>query len=290
MKRLFSFAIAALAVVLTMSGEEQKKTNLLIDYFYTPKSVKQAHAGLIRNVVIDELNKSNRVKIIDVETTPTLRLEEDRREVGVSAGDDMERLALMTQEGADLLLQGVVNDISIKETTTTNSKGEKSTTYDATINITLKTIDPKTGTVAETTTFTVPSGFIDFGTLAILAYSPDEAVSEYSKKLLPKKLKKFINDAFPVEGHVLELAEVKGKDAKTLYIDLGENFGAQKKQKFDVREIRTISTRTSRKVIGEVEIIDVEGEDISLCKVTKGGDKIKAAVDAEMSLIITSKE
>ncbi len=40
MKRLFSFAIAALAVVLTMSGEEQKKANLLVDYFYTPKSVK----------------------------------------------------------------------------------------------------------------------------------------------------------------------------------------------------------------------------------------------------------
>lgn len=290
MKRLFTFLIAAIAAITALQAQNQKKVNLLVDYFYTTGDVKKAYATEIRNVVADALNASNRVRIIDVETSPTLKLEEDRREVGVSAGDDMERLALMTQEGADLLLQGIVNSISIKENTSKNSDGTTTTLYEATISLTLKVIDPKTGTVTETTTITVPSGFIDISTLTILAHSADEAVSAYAKALIPKKLKKFINDAFPVEGKVLELAETKGKEVKTLYIDLGDNFGAKKKMKFDVREVRTVAGRTSRKVIGEVEIIDVEGEDISLCKVNKGGDKIKTAADAEIPLVVTSKD
>lgn len=290
MKRLFNFMIAALAVVLTMSAQEQKKANLLVDYFYTPKTVKQAHAALIRNIVIDELNKSNRVRIIDVESTPTLSLEEGRREVGVSAGDDMERLAIMTQEGADVLLQGVVNDISFKETTTTNSKGEKTTSVAATVNVTLKVIDPKTGTVAETSTFTYPSGMLDTDALLVVAYSDDEAVTTYSQKMLPKRLKKFINEAFPVVGKVLEIADSKnGKEAKTLYIDLGDNFGAKARQKFDVREIRMVGGKQSRKIIGEVEITDVEGDELSLCKVNKGGREIQTSMDADNQLIVTSK-
>lgn len=289
MKRLFSTLIAALSIVLTMSAQDQQKVNLLVDYFYTPKTVKQAHASLIRNVVIDALNNSNRVRIIDVESTPTLALEESRREVGVSAGDNMERLALMTQEGADMLLQGVVNDISFKETTTTNSKGEKTTTLAPIINLTLKVIDPKTGTVSETSTITIPSGMFDKDALLLVAHSEDEAVSTYSKKLLPRKMRKVINDAFPVEGKVLEIGESKKNEAKTLYIDLGSNFGAKAKQKFDVREVRIVAGRTSKKIIGEIEVQEVEGDDISLCKVNKGGKEIQESLDAGNTLIITSK-
>lgn len=290
MKRIFSLMVAVIAVSLGMSAQDQQKVNVLVDYFYTPKTVKQAHASLIRNVVIDELTNSNRVRIIDVEATPTLALEEDRREVGVAAGDNMERLAQMTQEGADLLMQGVVNDISFKETTTTNSKGEKTTTIATVINLTLKVIDPKTGTVEETSTITIPSGMFDTDALLLVAYSEDEAVSTYAKKLLPKKMRKLINAAFPVEGKILELADTKKGEVKTLYIDLGNNFGAKPKQKFEVREVRTIGGRTSKKVIGEVEVVDVEGDDISLCKVTKGGKEIQTSFDAGNPLIITSKE
>lgn len=289
MKRLFLSTAIILTAMLATSAYAQKKINLLVDYFYTPESVSQAHANLIRNVVMEGLHSSNRVNLIDVQTSSTLALEEDRRKVGVSAGDDMERLAIMTQEGADLLLQGVVNDISFSETTTTDSKGGTSTTYEAIINLTLKVIDPKTGKLVETETLKVPNGLLDLSGFTIVAHSTDEAVSSYAK-LLPKKMKRFINAAFPVVGNVLEVGEVKGNEVKTLYIDLGDNFGAKPKQKFEVREVRQIGGKTSRKLIGEVEIKDVEGEDLSLCVVKKGGKEIDASIKAENKLIVTSKD
>ena len=42
-------------------------------------------------------------------------------------------------------------------------------------------------------------------------------------------------------------------------------------------------------MIGRLKIEEVEGDEISLCKVTKGADKIKTALDEDQTLLITSR-
>lgn len=288
----FVLAIAAILAV-SLSGLAQQETsgklNVLIDYFERPSSVPFKYAETVRTAVMEGLHASNRINLIDVDTRDVLRLEGARREAGVNPGDNMERLALMGQEGADVILQGVINDITISKTTSTDSKGNKSYTYEPVYAFTLKVVDPKTGKITETSTFKIPNGLFDFSGFTILAYSPDEAVTAYSK-IIPKKLKKFINQAFPIRGAILEMAETKGDEVKTLYISIGDALGAVKGQKFDVREVRSIAGRESRKVIGEIEITDVEGDDISLCKVKKNGKEIYKSLNAGNKIIITSAE
>lgn len=291
MKKILLAAIAIMSIGFSVLAQEapKEKMNVLIDYFDRPSSVPFKYAETARNAVMEALHQSNRINLIDVDTQSILKIEESRRMEGVSAGGDMERLALMEQQGANLLIQGVVNDIAISENVLTDSKGQKTTTYDATFLITLKVVNPKDGKIIETATIKAPGGLFDLQGFTIVAHTPDEAVAGYSK-LIPGKMKKFIAAAFPIIGNVLEASDKKGDEIKTFYVDLGDANGAKKSQKYDIRELREIAGKMSRKTIGEAEVQDVEGDDISLFKVKKGGKELGAALKSGNKVIVTSKE
>ena len=74
-----------------------------------------------------------------------------------------------------------------------------------------------------------------------------------------------------------------------MYIDLGADDGAYKGQQFDVLTVKTIAGKEARTLIGRLKIEEVEGDEISLCKVTKGSDKIKAALDEGENLMVVSR-
>lgn len=295
MKRIFFAVLAVLglaAAVMAQDAEPEMakaKPNVYIDYFSRPAGVPFQYAEVVRNEIMNALHNSGRINLIDVDTKDLLRIEKSRREEGAASGGEMERLALMTQEGADLLLQGVIDGITINETSTTDSKGNVSKSYDPVYAFTLKVVNPKNGKILHTEAIKAPNGLFDLSGFTIIAHSPEEAVTAYSK-IIPGKLKKFIKAAFPIRGLVLEGADFKKGEVKTLYTNLGSEAGAAKGQKFEVREVRTIAGRQSRKAIGEVEIIDIEGDDMSLAKVTKGGKEISASLEAGNRLELTSKD
>ena len=55
-----------------------------------------------------------------------------------------------------------------------------------------------------------------------------------------------------------------------------------------VYEVKTIAGREAKSQIGKLRIEEVEGDDISLCKVQSGGKDIKAAIDAGEQLLVIS--
>ena len=62
-----------------------------------------------------------------------------------------------------------------------------------------------------------------------------------------------------------------------------------KGQQFDVFLVKTIAGKEAKTIIGRLKIEEVEGDEISLCKVTKGADMIKTALDENHVLLITSR-
>ena len=58
---------------------------------------------------------------------------------------------------------------------------------------------------------------------------------------------------------------------------------------FDVFLVKTIAGKEAKTMIGRLKIEEVEGDEISLCKVIKGADKIKTALDEDQTLLITSR-
>jgi hypothetical protein len=59
---------------------------------------------------------------------------------------------------------------------------------------------------------------------------------------------------------------------------------------FNVYSIKKIAGREARKELGRIRISEVSGDDISLCKVQRGGKDINAAIEAGETVIVVSME
>lgn len=272
-----------------MAQDEPKgKPNVFFDYFSRPSSVSFAWEEAIRNSVMEGIQKTNRVNLIDVDTRSTLAIEKERREQeNASAGEDMDRLKVMTEEGANLLVTGTVTDVSTKRSTDSNGK---TTGYDASIAFTIKVINPANGTTVYTENIKIPKNTATgvFNSLnPFKADTEDEAVHKCVGSIV-KEMKNFVENAFPTVGQIIELDETKGNEAKTAYINLGSENGIAKGAKFEVRVKRIIGGKTSFKMLGEAEVTDVESDDLSKIKIKKGGKEIYDAFNGGQELVIRS--
>ena len=95
---------------------------------------------------------------------------------------------------------------------------------------------------------------------------------------------------FPLSASIIERGEIKKKKQKTVYIDLGSKFEAYKGQQFDIFSLKTIAGKEARIEIGRLKIDEVLGEDISLCKVTRGEEEVKEALDGGATLIVITRD
>ena len=260
--------------------EPAGKPNVFIDYFKRSSDVPFVWVEGLRNHVIEGIHKLDRVQLIDVDSKDVLRIEKERRESeDISAGDDndMNRLAVMQQEGANFLIQGTVSSMTANR----EKMNDGSIYYSASIAYTLKLIDPKTGKLVGTKSFQHGGAITDVAT----GSTPDEAIADASAKAV-KAVRVFIDENFKVQGTILEISEVKKDKAKKVYISLGSDNGVSEGTYFAVFVLRKVAGRDSRKEIGRLAVEAVEGGDLSLCDVKKGDKEIKQAMDAGQDIII----
>lgn len=185
-----------------------------------------------------------------------------------------------------LFVDGTIAKISVvsKTETTKDSSGKKrsDTSYRSNISVTVNLKDLATGSVSDSHTFTLSDS--DFVWMA----SGEKAMINALERLTSKVADHY-NRLFPLYASVIERGDAKKDKQKEVYIDLGYNDGAYKGMQFDVFTVKTIAGREARTMIGRLKIEEVEGDEISLCKVTKGADKIKSALDEDQLLLITSR-
>lgn len=262
--------------------ESKGKPNVLVDYFWFSKDIKYgaAAATQLRGYVMESLVNSKRAEIIDVETKETLRIEEERRLEGVDAGDDVERMKVMAQEGANFLLTGRLTSLVTEK----KKLDSGSIYYESKVAYTLKVINPNDGKTILTRSFTHGGELLGDNS----GDTPEEAVTKAVRKARDG-VTGFLQEAFPLFGLLLETGEVKGDKLNSAYISLGEQHGVAKKDKFEVCVVREIAGRKSMKVIGEAEVDAVEGDDISVVKIKKNQKEVKAAIDGGQTIVFKSK-
>ena len=251
-------------------SQSESKPSLYVEYFSRPSEVPFDVAEGIRNGVIYCISSTNRVTLIDVNAEASLRVEKSRRESGnLIAGGDIDRMAVMSQLGANYILQGNVNSISTAQKKNSKNKNY----YTAEISLTLKIVNPKDGTTVGSSTYTLSGG----NSLSPeKTQTADAAISDAIREasscgstLMDKKFQLF--------GTILEINSEKGGEAKEVYISLGHQHGVGADSWFQVCVVRTIAGRSSKHVIGRLKVAAIEGNDLTLCKVKKGGKEIKDA-------------
>lgn len=99
-----------------------------------------------------------------------------------------------------------------------------------------------------------------------------------------------LNYAYPLYASIVESATAKKDKQKEVYIDLGAPSGVYSGLHFTVYTVQTIAGKEAKKEIGRLKISEVMGDEISLCKVIRGGKDVKEAIDNGATLLITSRE
>ena len=184
----------------------------------------------------------------------------------------------------NIIVDGTINYISItRELKLASNKKDKIPQFYAQIGLTLNMKDAVTNNVINSQVFEVNKSGWSW------VNSNDTAIKN-ALETLRKKVEKYYNIAFPYTAQVLERGVEKKDKQKELYIDLGAAHGLQEGTHFNVYVIGSIGGKETRKQIGRLKVKSIEGDEVSLCKVSSGGREIKAAIDAEQKLLIISTD
>lgn len=203
-----------------------------------------------------------------------------------TALSDVRRLAPVDGEGQFSLTGDVVNVTTWTKSRTTESKDSKGkvvktvhTDYYASITTSLTLLDNATGQTW-TQKFTGGGG--------TYYYKSEAAAIEAALNVMQGKIVKYYNNLFPLYAQIVERGAEKKDKMNQVYIDLGSDNGIFKGLHFNVSIVGEAAGRTTEHKIGKIKVEEVQGSDISLCKVEKGKKEIKEALDNGQTLTITS--
>lgn len=203
-----------------------------------------------------------------------------------TAFSDVRRLSPMDRTSQFTLSGDVVNVSTWTKSTTSESKDSKGkvvktvhTDYYASATVSLTLQDNITGQ-------TWTQKFTGGGNQHY--YKSEAAAIEGTLNLLQGKIVKYYNNLFPLYAQIVDRASEKKDKTNEVYIDLGSDNGIFKGLHFNVSIVGEAAGRTTEHKIGKIKVEEVQGPDISLCKVEKGKKEIKEALDNGQTLTITS--
>ena len=217
----------------------------------------------VLSAVVSGLTRSHRVHVVD----------------GTSSMDG-------EMQDRDVAMDVVISNISTtshSQTETVKDRKVTKTYYKGMIDVSLQVKNVATGEIRYSPTFRVA------GTEYEKHTSTEEALSS-ALAILRAKVRVYFNKKYPLSAKILESAVAKKDKLKEVYIDLGSKSGAYKDLHFAVYIVKMVGGKEAREQIGKLKVIEVQGEDVSLCKVQSGGKDIKAAMDEGKNVVVKTTE
>lgn len=276
MKKLMIVAILLMCILASVQAQKNQKEVLLVDYF-TSGNVTQAHAKMLRDAVIAGIQHTNRLTVVDVEMEPTLKLEEGRRQDERAMRDPVARTQVMQMLGATYALTGSITRMEGVRM----QMNDGSYYYDGQIAFDLKVVNVADGSVK------VSKSFSYAGLNAKTGQTPNEAIIN-TTDYIKMSMQRFVNQNFKLENRIISIEKVNKKKAETVYVDCGSDLGITKGQLFDVFIESNVVGKRSRQKIGTLKAIEVQGEELTLCRVKEGGEAIQEANLEMQELIVVS--
>ena len=254
---------------LNYTVKEQKSTlSKVLDVLLTGEVTtnQEKYQDAVRAAVVKGMSQAHRISVIDDQ------LSKDEA----------------SSPGA-CYVDATVSNISTTSKTETEyiDKDKKRTRtktyYKALIGLTMHIKDAKTDEIVASPTFNIKE--IDMSWIETADGAMIKALERLSYYVT-----RYCNSWLPLRANVLEGARDKKDKQKEVYIDLGEREGAYKGLHMGVYSVKLVAGKEAKKQIGKLKIEEVQGDDISLCKVQSGGKDIKAALDAGETIVIQTTD
>lgn len=284
MKRIILYLLSYVMITAVMAQQDNNALQnvSVMEFDYQVKEAPRSDVGVVVGAVLDVL--------ADQTTTEQPGYAEAVRSSIIAAMGNVRRFQITDGrqvapgEATNIIADGTINFISVtRELKLREKDKDKVPMFYAQISVTVNLKDAATGTLINGQAFEVNR------TGWAWVNSTDTAMKNALEKLC-KMVEKYYNTAFPYTARIIERGAEKNDKQKQVYIDLGSAHGLQKGTHFDVYVIGSIGGKETRKEIARLKVKEVEGDEVSLCKVTSGGRDLKAAMDAQQKLLIISTD
>ena len=280
--------LIALCLVCSMSAFAQEGRNARVtvsmnNLNYTVKEQKK-ELGAILEVIADALGGQT--------TTQQDGYQDAVRAAIVKGLSQSHRITVidgqLSEEEASrpnsFYIDATISNISTtKKTEQSSDKKKTNTYYKALIGSTLHIKDAGNDQVVASPTFNISETDLSWVETA------DGALMKALDRL-SSRITAYCNRWLPLTANILEGAREKKDKQKEVYIDLGESEGAYKGLHLAVYAVKTVAGKEAKRQIGKLKIEEVQGDDVSLCKVQSGGKDIKAAIDAGENLVVMTTD
>ena len=293
MKKLRFLLTIALTFVLSAVGVSAQDNGLnpvykvqLTDITYQKNEVKKkVTVGKVLSVMADVVEG----RVTDINNEEYIPLARNRVMEGLTHVRRLQVVEDSEASDAKYQVSAVLTDIAatrkVKAYDRKDSKGreytETKTYYGAIASVALHFTNLQTG---EVTTSTLSGRCSEYS----LARSADEAIRSALDEL-SDNIYEYYNECYPIRANIIERGIEKKDKTKELYIDVGSRFIGEDIH-FDVFVVGQVAGRETRKQIGRIRVRETLGDDISLCKVQKGGKEIKAAFDRGDAIVAISTD
>lgn len=291
MNTRFLFA-AALACLLTIPASAQDnglnpvyKVQLGDIIYQKPETSKKVTVGKVLGVVADVVDG----RVTDIHNEEYIPLAKNCVRTGLThvrrlqVGDDLmegEARYQVTGQITDIVASRKLKTYDRKDRDGREYK-ETKTYYGAVVTVALNFRNVQTG---DLTTSTFSGRCSEYS----LAKSADEAIRSALQQLA-ESIYEYYNDAYPIRANIIERGAEKKDKTKELYIDVGSRFIGEDVH-FGVYVVGQVAGRETRKQIGRIRVRETLGDDVSLCKVQRGGKDIKAAFDRGDAIVAISTD
>ncbi len=282
-KLLVALSLAALASLPAFSQPgtvaPPSRYTVIVDYFARARDVSPSYADMVRAGVIDGFLKRNRQNVIDAASLGLMNIPQSNMIsnpasiVNTQRDAEARRAQVIESTGARYVVSGGVTSCVFVN----DSQGGKDH-FMTTIVFNLVSHDLKTGASTD------PEQFKVTGSGNSPADADRRAIASVSSRM-----EYYIDNHYKFLTEILRIEEQdkKGRFSQ-LYIHCGSNMGVQNGDLFLVYLEEEVAGVPSRKQIGKVRVRKVQGEDISLCSISNGGDAIAEAFFSVKRLVLVS--
>ena len=283
--RKLLFAISLLFVALSLCAKEKSKESIGILRFQAASGIPDDIRVQVEQHVNGQFVAERRFDIL--ERTKLEALEAERF---LQEAMNPQQQQKLNEIGARWIVVGDISQAQVSQLSTDNG-----VIYEAVLTYGLKILDVKTGRVAYAEQFSNSSGNV-FQALTTVFQDKSSPAAALRSGLLStdKKLAAFLDKAFPVLAKVISIErEGRRGQAEEILIAKGPADGITPKTKLVAFQRDKLDVGgemlTRERELGELVVLRSEGDHISICKVTKGGELIAARVNSGKTVYVKVK-
>lgn len=140
------------------------------------------------------------------------------------------------------------------------------------------------GTIINSNTFSIESNEYSSSWFDSRQKALERAISYVSNYVA-----RYYDEVYPLTADIIEVGNASTNRQKEVYIDLGYAHGVYVDLTFGVYQLSEINGRISKHYLGRIRVKEIQGQDVSYCKVVSGGRDIKKCLDNNIPLLIISR-